>query len=238
MINDTETRTPVPKNPEHWPEAWKQVSFKEYPRAQQIQLLKQTNLSFPPLNEVLAKRKSEIQITSKKITLDKISALLSYSCGINWSRELQDVTQSRRYYPSGGAMYPLEIYLFIYQTPEIEEGFYHYNVLRHTLEKMFEDTPAELLGTALFGQASEAPINLFITTVWNRTFQKYGDFGYQLILLEAGHVAQNLLLVATSLGLSAIPSMGFDAKIIEQVLDLTDADEENVIYSISVAAVE
>lgn len=235
QINNKEFRSSVPKNPEHWPESWKHVSFKEYPRAQQIPLIQQTNISLPPLNEVLLKRKSEVKPINKAITLEKVSALLTYSCGINWSREFQDVTQSRRYYPSGGALYPLEIYLYVRQTSEIEDGVYHYNVLSNTLEKMFEDNQLELLNTALFGQASESPINIFITTVWKRTFQKYGDFGYQLILLEAGHVTQNLLLVATSLGLSASPSMSFDATIIEDVLDLTDADEESVLYSISLA---
>ena len=41
--------------------------------------------------------------------------------------------------------------------------------------------------------------------MWGRTGKKYGDFSYYLGMLEAGHVAQNILLTASALRIGARP---------------------------------
>jgi len=38
---------------------------------------------------------------------------------------------------------------------------------------------------------------------------KYGERGYRYVWLEAGHVGQNLYLIATALGLGAVAIGGF-----------------------------
>lgn len=44
---------------------------------------------------------------------------------------------------------------------------------------------------------------------WDRLVAKYGDRGYRYALLEAGHMAQNILLTCTALRRAAVPIGGF-----------------------------
>ena len=46
---------------------------------------------------------------------------------------------TRRAYPSGGARFPLEIYVFLFKCKDLVSGIYHYNVLDHSLEKILDE---------------------------------------------------------------------------------------------------
>ena len=48
--------------------------------------------------------------------------------------------------------------------------------------------------------------------------RRYGERGYRYLLLEAGHVAQNMLLGAVALGASAVPLGGFDDATVNQLI--------------------
>mgnify|MGYP000559029437 CR=1 FL=1 len=50
---------------------------------------------------------------------------------------------------------------------------------------------------------------IFITAIVERSMWKYEDRGYRYILLEAGHVAQNLNLCATAMNLGSLNLGGF-----------------------------
>jgi len=109
----------------------------------------------------------------------------------------------------------------------------HYDPTAHRLEILsrFEGDMQSLI--------REQPVELaygtlvVFTSVWKRTGAKYGDFAYLLALLEAGHMAQNLLLSATASGSNARPIMGFfDQKIID-LLDI-DPEEEQPVYTVAV----
>ena len=49
---------------------------------------------------------------------------------------------------------------------------------------------------------------------------KYGERAGQFTLNEAGHSSQNLLLMATALGLGAVPIGGFEDDEVSEALDL------------------
>ena len=50
---------------------------------------------------------------------------------------------------------------------------------------------------------------IIITGVLDRTRIKYKDRGYRYVLLEAGHMSQNICLLATELGLSSCALGGY-----------------------------
>ncbi len=60
---------------------------------------------------------------------------------------------------------------------------------------------------------------------------KYGDRGYPFALLEAGHMAQNLILVGNRLGLRSCPIGGFWERKVEDLFHLV-TPEEAPIYSL------
>ena len=70
-----------------------------------------------------------------------------------------------------------------------------------------------------------------------RTRFKYGLRGYRFALIEAGHVAQNLLLTATALRLGSVPLGGLFDRRIDELLDL-DGVNESVLYAVSVGRVD
>lgn len=57
--------------------------------------------------------------------------------------------------------------------------------------------------------ADEAPVLLLLGIAPAAITPRYGQRGIRFALLEAGHLAQNLLLTATALGLKTLPIGGF-----------------------------
>jgi nitroreductase len=60
---------------------------------------------------------------------------------------------------------------------------------------------------------------------------KYGLRGYRFVLLEAGHLAQNVLLVCEGLRLAAVPIGGFYDRPLDDLLG-ADGVNESILYAV------
>ena len=177
------------------------------------------------LYEVLHTRASSSECTSERaLSLTELGTLLGNSFGM--SDEL------RRHYPSGGALYPIETYLVGKVVEECPSGVFHYNPKDHVLEFLWK-TPASFAMSDIVRSPDTvlAPQLVIFTSVWNRSSSKYGDLAYSHGLIEVGHMAENLLLMATALSIGARPIAGYDDKTITELLDLDDHVEQPV-YSV------
>jgi SagB-type dehydrogenase family enzyme len=218
-----------PLDPQNWPKEWKKIYQKKYPRFPKVKL-SENILKLGNFENVLQNRHSTRKYNAgESLTLEELSTLLYYSAGIKPEKKDWDLT--RRYYPSGGALYPLEVYLGIQRVDGVEAGIYHFNVEDNLLETLTVDYEClENLKESLYSPwAREAAVFFIITAAWNRTMVKYKDLGYRLILLEAGHMAQNLALVASSLNIGSCNVAGFQNQRIEEVLDI-EHEEEDSLY--------
>jgi SagB-type dehydrogenase family enzyme len=132
--------------------------------------------------------------------------------------------------PSGGALYPLELYLLAAAVDGLGRGLYHFDPLEHDLERVQGAEARErLLGSMIFRDvAEEAAAVVVVTAMFWRTRFKYGLRGYRFALLEAGHVVQNLLLAAGAYGLGAVPIGGFYDRLLASVLGVDGVDEAPV----------
>ena len=79
----------------------------------------------------------------------ELSVILYYSCGIkNFKKYSNDVDElidkSKRFYPSAGARYPLEVYLGVFNVKNFFPGIYHYNVKWNTLELLCKGNFAKI----------------------------------------------------------------------------------------------
>jgi SagB-type dehydrogenase family enzyme len=74
----------------------------------------------------------------------------------------------------------------------------------------------------------EAPLDIVVAGVLERTAVKYGERAEQYILLEAGHAAQNILLEATALGLGGVAIGAMDEGQLAELLGLPE--EEAPLY--------
>jgi len=223
----------LPSDPQSWPKEWREIEHKEYPRLPKIKLPR-SFLPLVPLEKALSARHATREYDpGRNLSLEELSTLLHYSAGTRpRKKETDDI---RRFYPSGGARYPLEIYPVIQKVDGIKPGVYHYNVKEHLLENLSnEKEDLELIREGLlYPWSRDAAVFFFITAVWERNFIKYKDRGYRIILMEAGHLAQNLSLLCAALKIDCCNSVGFHNERINEVLALENEIEDSLYLFIT-----
>jgi len=171
-----------------------------------------------PLEQAITKRRSIRGFTPQPISQSQLSQIL-------WAA--QGITDSRGGYraaPSAGATYPLEIFVVCGRNgiEEIDAGMYHYNVARHSLTLHYEgDVRLALAKVALDeGCIYEAPVDIIICALYERTTLRYGSRGERYVHIEVGHVGQNIYLQATALGLATVAIGAFHDEQVREVLRL------------------
>jgi len=188
-----------------------------------------------PLGEAILRRCTARHLTPAPVSLPTLATLLHSAYGV--TRDLRSLGYPRafRTVPSGGALYPLELYLHSAHHTEFQEGLYHYNPTQEHLRLLRKGDQSEALAPALVqpNLAQEASLIVFITALFGRSTFKYGDRGYRFALIEAGHVAQNINLAAAALGLGSINVGGFNDRQIDDRLDL-DGLTHSTIYMVAI----
>lgn len=218
-VRDTYFRAPATNAAVH-------ATQKEYPRMQRIQLHDATNIP-PLLHETLRARRSSVQRTGAPISLSHLSDIFDTSLRLR---------KSYRPYPSGGGLYPIEVYCIVSNATDVAPGVYHYRPDTHELERLWDTPHGESLQSLINDTDDNPPSALIVlTAIWERSAAKYSNFAYELALLEAGHIAQNILLCATALSCESRPFGGFDAEKIGTILDI-DTAVEDVVYTVALSA--
>ena len=207
--------------------------YKKYLRFPQKKL--STNLlQLGGLEESLKNRHSQRESNwFKKISFDELSTILHYSAGINrHNKQATEIT--RRFYPSDGALYPLEIYLAIQRVDGIIPGIYHFNVKDNTLETLTIDSEymENLLESLAYSWSRQMAVAIFTTITWNRTFVKYNNRGYRAALLEAGHLNHNFAIIAAALNVGCCNSLGFYNQKINDILDIENEGEDSIYMTL------
>ena len=183
-------------------------------------------------DRLLIERRSTREFAGEPVTQNELAALLRAGYGITrGDRE----AQSFRSVPSGGALYPLELYPVVGAVEGLGEGIYRFDPLRECIELVRGDRKREELAAAsVYPEiVGAAGITILVVAVFWRTRFKYALRGYRFALLEAGHVVQNILLAAASLGLAAVPLGGYYDRRVDDMLRL-DGVDESTIYAVCV----
>jgi SagB-type dehydrogenase family enzyme len=212
-----------------------EASFKEYLRSPALSLPSPR----PPdvaLGRVLDARRSCRRFTDAGLTQLDLATLLATAYGVRGRLVLGDLEFLERPVPSGGGLYPLELYLLLQRGQALAPGIYHYAPLHHVLEPVRPlELPHVFIGDLFMGQpyAADAATIIVMTAVVERSLWKYGDRGYRYILLEAGHVAQNINLVAAAMGLGSLNLGGFFDSDLANLLGL-DLEAQVPLYAVAV----
>jgi SagB-type dehydrogenase family enzyme len=135
--------------------------------------------------------------------------------------------QPVRAWPSAGGLYPIELYPVILRGADLEPGIHHFDPCGRRLARIGQLGQVEECIYA-DGLLEGASLLLLLTAVLARTQDKYGERGYRLALLDAGHLGQNLLLAAEDLRLGAVAIGGFDDDGLAKLLQLDPAQEPPV----------
>lgn len=212
-------------------------AFKAYPAAPTIPLCREFAVQSNTLIEVIQQRRSIREYSDHPLELDALSRLLYLANGITAVTGSSGLLQPLRAVPSAGALYPIEIYPIAFNVRDLETGIYHYNVRQHVLESIsVGDFRAFFYEATLRQTLVQKAAALFVLTgVFPRTTSKYGERGYRYALLDAGHIGQNLYLVATAMGLGVVSIGGFYDDDIHDLLRL-DGVREAAVYLVVVGA--
>ncbi|MDP3948790.1 MAG: SagB/ThcOx family dehydrogenase [bacterium] len=224
-------RPPISQDHSEWPDEWKRVDFKTYPRLKQV-ALPPPELENVPLKEAILKRKSSRDFSDEPLTLQEISTLLFFGGGLTELAENMEYS-SRRTYPSGGARYPIEIYFVARNIKDLTPGFYHYNVRAHSLELLGETDKEDESKFFHYDFADSAPGVFVFAIIPERSTRKYGNFGLKLGLIEAGHISENIYLISPVLGIKCCALGGLDEDKAVEAFDL-DLEEEIPFYALAV----
>lgn len=191
------------------------------------------------LDQAIVDRVTPSAIEPVPLDLAQLSTILFAGAGVTRRNDTTAFLRPFRTAPSGGALYPLEIYLSTKHVEGLPAGVHHYHPTDHHLRRLRSgDLSGELAGVFVEFQADlafDASLVVMITGVFGRSTFKYGARGYRFALLEAGHVAQNMNLAATGLGLGCINIGGFYDRAADEFLGL-DGLGQGTIYLLAIGA--
>lgn len=185
------------------------------------------------LVEAIGRRRSRRRYAEAALTLPQLSFLLWATQGV---QRVLGPGAALRTVPSAGARHALETYLCVFRVDDLEPGLYRYLPLDHQLVSLGarDDLPARLsqatLGQRFCGDAA-------VTFVWSavpyRMEWRYGLAAHRVLLLDAGHVAQNLYLACEAIGAGTCAVAAYHQNLLDELLGL-DGDEEFALYLASV----
>ncbi|MGB2964000.1 MAG: SagB/ThcOx family dehydrogenase [Anaerolineales bacterium] len=184
----------------------------------------------PDFYQLLQDRESRRQYTKGGISLAELSYLLYCTQGVK--ELLGDGYASRRVVPSGGARHPFETYLAVNRVETLTPGIYRYLPLDHQLTflEASQNLP-ELLTEANLGQrfVGQAACVFAWSCIPYRAEWRYMNHAHKNMLLDAGHICQNLYLAAEALGLGVCAIGAYDQSAMDALLEL-DGEDEYVVY--------
>lgn len=172
------------------------------------------------VEKALATRRSIRSYQDEPITLEQLSQLL-------WAAQGITSPEGLRASPSAGALYPMELYVVVDRVTALEVGVYKYDYNAHSLIHIKAGDQRQALSRASLGQGSvgAGAVDIVITGIYERTASKYEKRAERYVMMEAGHIAQNIYLQCIPLGLATVVVGAFDDKSVQSVVG-AQADEE------------
>lgn len=162
--------------------------------------------------EAIAARRSVREFRDVEMPLAELGDILHFAYGIvGADRRDANGVPLRRAVPSAGGSYPLDLFVRTRRVASLADGLYRFDPLHRRLElratrEGFADLARNFYAQSFF---TEANALVLLVAHFARTQSKYGPRGYRYILLEAGHVAQNICLLAAERSLGSLCIGGY-----------------------------
>jgi SagB-type dehydrogenase family enzyme len=183
-------------------------------------------------------RKSRRVFQEEFLSLEELSYLLWVTQGIRWISP--DGKHILRTVPSGGARHPFETYLAVNRVDKLRKGVYRYLPVEHkllllfTYEKLSEKLRKLAANQVFVGKSA---VCFIWSTVPYRMEWRYTLSARKDILIEAGHICQNLYLACESIMCGTCAIAAYNQKELDNFLNL-DGEDEFVVYMAPVGRVK
>ncbi len=191
----------------------------------------------PDISQCISRRQSRRKFIGDPISLGELSYLLWATQGVR--KIFGGGKAALRNVPSAGNMHPLETYIAANRVESLKAGLYRYLPLEHKLVFLFTiKNQAKALSQASLGQDFVGDCGA--TFIWSalpyRSEWRYTIEAAKLVLLDAGHVCQNLYLACEALGLGTCAIGAYDQRKFDRLCKL-DGVDEMVVYAAPVGRV-
>lgn len=199
--------------------------YKAYVSKPQIKLGFGTIPESNALLQLIKKRRSIRNFEDYQISTNELYNILHYSYGITGSAKVRGENRIWNYraVPSGGALYPLELYVYM-NISSLRKGLYHYRPDCDNIEFLSKDIDikqfSDIIASGNINMESCSCI-ILITSVFQRNMIKYAERGYRFILQEVGAVSQQISLICESMNLASCILGGYIDDSINALLNIT-----------------
>jgi SagB-type dehydrogenase family enzyme len=208
-------------------------NYRTYREAPHIALAEAVPERLGGFHTLTRARRSRRDYTGKPLRREDFDALLHTACGVTGAMPWEGRVLKLRAYPSSGALYAVEVYPVVLRVEGLEPGVYHYAVGENALDAVKPGIDTNrFVGAALPVErqmVSGAAAMICLVGEFPRHERKYGEGGYRMMVAEAGHISQNLVLAATGLGIAARPFGGVFDGLINRELGLDEASEQYLL---------
>ena len=180
--------------------------------------------------QLLKDRESRRQYTAESLSLAELSFLLYSTQGVK--EVVGKGYATRRPVPSAGARHPFETYLAVNRVEDLTPGLYRYLPLTHQLlfleasDQLLDPLAKANLGQRFVGQSA-------VVFIWScipyRAEWRYMAHAHKNMLIDVGHICQNLYLAAEALGAGTCAIGAYDQGAMDTILNL-DGTDEYVVY--------
>jgi SagB-type dehydrogenase family enzyme len=174
---------------------------------------------WPSLERVLLRRRCGHRLGTSLPDRRVLGRLLRFSHGTH-------AENARGPVPSAGGLQALELFPVIFRDGWLPTGVYHYDRAEHSLAQIVPHAgrPAWQDLVPSLRLVEGGALLWVVVGDGARVSPKYGERGQRFLLLEAGHLMQNLCLLSVSLGLCTVPLGGFFERAIARTLHLPAED--------------
>ncbi len=192
----------------------------------------QVKVKHVDLTTAINARRSIRKYTDEPLTLGELSYLLWCTQGV---RQVTPRPATLRTVPSAGSRHAFETYVLCNRVKGLTPGLYRYVAVGHKLAVQdLGEGIADRVAAACLGQYVVQSAASF---VWAadayRMFWRYQERGYRYLLLDAGHVCQNLYLASQAVGAGCCAIGAFDDDELNIVLGL-DGEDNFAVYGATV----
>lgn len=187
------------------------------------------------LSTAMAARESRRKFTEAQLSLEELAYLLWAIQGVR----KQNKKVTFRTVPSGGARQPFETYLAVQRVAHLKPGLYRYLPLDHQLVfiKAAEeygnadgDSYEEILDAALLKHNFHGAVTFIWAALPYRSEWAYATEAARLVLLDAGHVCQNLYLACEAVGCGTCAVGAYDQELTDRFI-CVDGTKEFAVYA-------
>jgi len=179
---------------------------------------------------LVEERQSRRKFSDSSLSLAELSFLLYCTQGVK--QEIRRGYATKRTVPSAGARHPFETYLAVNRVKSLKPGLYRYLPLSHQLLSLGAvDHLPQRLTEANLGQrfVGDAACVFIWSCIPYRAEWRYGSRAHKNMLLDAGHICQNLYLAVEAISAGTCAIGAYDQEMMDELLAL-DGEDEFVVY--------